>query len=225
VFGTEGNERLTIAAGTTLILDASFNRGGDTITLAGNAASYTVTKRGSSVILTDAAGSVTIPVGVVGGNIVFADAAARSLVSTTTGAFTLGSQPVTETAAAVTAGTVAPAGSAFILSTGVDTGDGFTGTARYPFDSYRRYRRRAEIHLSGKGHVRILSDRRRLPERLAYIHARTRSERLCWDTPIRLHGMESEVEVANTGEGRPGCYSHNPHVRGYDYLAPAVERE
>ena len=130
VFGTEGNDRLTIAAGTTVILDASFNRGGDTITLAGNAASYTVTKRGSSVILTDAAGSVTIPVGVVGGNIVFADAAARSLVSTTTGAFTLGSQPVTETASAVTAGTVAPAGSAFILSTGVDTGDGFTGTAR-----------------------------------------------------------------------------------------------
>ena len=94
VFGTDGVQNLTIAAGATVTLDASFNRGGDTITLTGNAASYTVTKSGSSVILTDATGSITIPVGVTGMNIAFADAAARSLVSTTTGAFTLGGQAV-----------------------------------------------------------------------------------------------------------------------------------
>ena len=130
VFGTAGNESLTIAAGARVELDASFNRGGDTVTLAGNAASYTITKSGSSVILTDAAGSITIPVGVTGMNIAFADAAARSLVSTTTGAFTLGSQAVTETASALTSGTVATAGSTIPLTTGVDTGAGFTGTAR-----------------------------------------------------------------------------------------------
>jgi len=130
VFGTDGVQNLTIAAGARVELDASFNRGGDTITLAGNASSYTVTKSGSSVILTDAAGSITIPVGVTGMNIAFADAAARSLVSTTTGAFTLGSQAISETAAAVTAGTVATAGSTFTLTTGVDTGAAFTGTAR-----------------------------------------------------------------------------------------------
>ena len=129
VFGTAGNESLTIAAGARVELDASFNRGGDTVTLAGNAASYTVTKSGSSVILTDAAGSITIPVGVTGLNIAFADAAARSLVSTTTGAFTLGSQAVTETASALTAGTVATAGSTIPLTTGLDTGARFTGTA------------------------------------------------------------------------------------------------
>jgi trimeric autotransporter adhesin len=130
VFGTDGVQNLTIAAGASVTLDASFNKGGDTITLAGNASSYTVTKSGSSVILTDATGSITIPVGVVGMNIAFADAAARSLVSTTAGAFTLGSQAVSETAAAVTAGTVATAGSTFTLTTGVDTGAAFTGTAR-----------------------------------------------------------------------------------------------
>jgi hypothetical protein len=127
VFGTDGVQNLTIAAGASVTLDASFNKGGDTITLAGNASSYTVTKSGSSVILTDATGSITIPVGVVGMNIAFADAAARSLVSTTAGAFTLGSQAVSETAAAVTAGTVATAGSTFTLTTGLDTGPGFTG--------------------------------------------------------------------------------------------------
>ena len=130
VFGTEGNERLTIAAGATVILDASFNRGGDTITLAGNAASYTVTKSGSSVILTDAAGSITIPVGITGMNIAFADAAARSLVSTTAGAFTLGTQAIAETVATITTGTVTTAGSIIPLTTGVDTGATFTGTAR-----------------------------------------------------------------------------------------------
>ena len=127
VFGTDGVQNLTIAAGARVELDASFNKGGDTITLAGNASSYTVTKSGSSVILTDAAGSITIPVGVAGMNIAFADAAARSLVSTTTGAFTLGSQAISETAAAVTAGTVATAGSTFTLTTGLDTGAAFTG--------------------------------------------------------------------------------------------------
>jgi hypothetical protein len=126
VFGTDGVQNLTIAAGATVTLDASFNRGGDTITLTGNAASYTVTKSGSSVILTDATGSITIPVGVTGMNIAFADAAARSLVSTTTGAFTLGTQSVTETAAALTAGSSAIVGQTFTLTTGVET---LTGTA------------------------------------------------------------------------------------------------
>ena len=128
VFGTDGAQNLTIAAGATVTLDASFNKGGDTITLTGNASSYTVTKSGSSVILTDASGSITIPVGVTGMNIAFADAAARSLVSTTSGAFTLGTQAVSETAAAVTAGTnSATVGQTFTLTTGADTVPGTAG--------------------------------------------------------------------------------------------------
>ena len=128
VFGTDGEQNLTIAAGATVTLDASFNKGGDTITLTGNASSYTVTKSGSSVILTDASGSITIPVGVTGMNIAFADAVARPLVSTTSGAFTLGAQAVTETAAAVTAGTnSATVGQTFTLTTGADTVPGTAG--------------------------------------------------------------------------------------------------
>ena len=51
IFGsTAGAETVTIAAGTTVSLDASFNRGGDVISLAGNAGSYTaVTARGTPI--------------------------------------------------------------------------------------------------------------------------------------------------------------------------------
>jgi hypothetical protein len=53
VFGTAaGAETISIALGAKVVLDASFNRGGDVISLSGNAASYTAVQSGSSIILT-----------------------------------------------------------------------------------------------------------------------------------------------------------------------------
>ena len=64
-----------IAGNLTVTLDPSFNQGGDTIVLAGSAADYTIVRSGSSVILTNGSISVTIPVGTVGANVVFANGA------------------------------------------------------------------------------------------------------------------------------------------------------
>lgn len=132
VFGTTGNETLSIGVGAKVVLDASFNRGGDTITLAGNAASYTARQSGSSIILTDASGSdITIPVGVTGMSIAFADAAARTLVfNTQTNAITLGADVVDASADALAAGSASVTGQTIALTTGLDTGAAFTGTAR-----------------------------------------------------------------------------------------------
>lgn len=77
VIGTSaGREVVTIAAGVEVLLDKSFNTGGDTIKFLGNAASYSIVAVNSSLVrVTDASGtSVTIPVGRPGLSIEFADA-------------------------------------------------------------------------------------------------------------------------------------------------------
>jgi hypothetical protein len=134
IFGsTAGAETVTIAAGTTVSLDASFNRGGDVISLAGNAGSYTAVRSGSSIVLTDTSGgSVTIPVGTVTSTVKFADVTAgRALVfNTNTNAVELGTQTVTATAAGVTAGSGgggSDADRSFVLTTGINSGSGFAG--------------------------------------------------------------------------------------------------
>jgi len=136
IFGsTAGAETVTIAAGTTVTLDASFNRGGDIISLGGNAANYTAARSGSSIVLTDTSGgSITIPVGTITSTVKFADVAAgRALVfNTNTSAVELGAQTVTTTAAGVTAGSggaTAGADQTFILTTGINSGTSFTGSS------------------------------------------------------------------------------------------------
>ena len=136
IFGsTAGAETVTIAAGTTVTLDASFNRGGDIISLGGNAANYTAARSGSSIVLTDTSGgSITIPVGTITSTVKFADVAAgRALVfNTNTNAVELGAQTVTTTAAGVTAGSgggTAAADQTFILTTGINSGASFTGSS------------------------------------------------------------------------------------------------
>lgn len=134
IYGSaSGAETVTIAAGTTVTLDASFNRGGDTVTLSGNASAYTAVRSGSSIILTDTSGGVvTIPVGTTSSTVKFADVTAgRSLVyDTTAGAITLGSQTVTTTSGAVDAGSgggSTDSARTMTLTTGLNTGSGFTG--------------------------------------------------------------------------------------------------
>lgn len=134
IYGTtSGAETVTVAAGTTVTFDASFNRGGDVVTLSGNASAYTAVRSGSSVVLTDSSGGVvTIPVGTTALTVKFADVTAgRSLVYDTTAAsISLGGQTVTTTSAAVTAGSggsSTDAARTMTLTTGLNTGSGFTG--------------------------------------------------------------------------------------------------
>ncbi|MEH6792320.1 beta strand repeat-containing protein [Parasphingorhabdus sp.] len=104
VRGSNGADSITIAEGTVVILDGSFNRGNDTLTFEGLAEDYVITKSGSSaVVITDAAGtSVTIPVGVNGMTVNFADDS-RQLVGGADGLF-LGDQQVTNTPTAIADG-------------------------------------------------------------------------------------------------------------------------
>lgn len=132
IYGTtSGAETVTVTAGATVTFDASFNRGGDVVTLSGNASSYTAIRSGSSVVLTDASGgSVTIPVGTVASTVKFADVTAgRSLVyNTSTSGIELGGQTIGTTAAGVTSGSAGggTAGQEYTLTTAVNV---VTGTA------------------------------------------------------------------------------------------------
>ena len=76
IYGTaEGVEKVTILASTgTYKFDASFNRGGDNIELPGSIFSWRVMRSGSTAILSKEGISVTVPVGVIGATITFADA-------------------------------------------------------------------------------------------------------------------------------------------------------
>lgn len=82
LFGTvSGGEEITVVSGD-IVLDASFNRGGDTIYLPGEAEEYTAYTQGSLVILVRDDGSVTltIPVGTAGTEIVFGGDDSRTLL-------------------------------------------------------------------------------------------------------------------------------------------------
>lgn len=134
IYGTNtGNETVTVSVGTVVKFDASFNRGGDTISLAGNAGSYTIVRSGSSVIFTDAqGGTVTVPVGTAGTTIKFADVAAGRTLSynSTTTTFELGTQAITTSTVAVSAGTggsTTDAAKTMVLTAGLNTGTAFAG--------------------------------------------------------------------------------------------------
>ncbi|HWK36463.1 hypothetical protein [Sphingomonas sp.] len=119
VFGTTSttaHEKVTVAAGNKVVLDASFNRGGDTIVLSGAASSYDARVSGSSVILTDSlGGTVTIPVGTSGATINFADASRTLVYDTLSQSFKLGTQVITTTDADVAPGVDLPNGTALHL--------------------------------------------------------------------------------------------------------------
>lgn len=73
VFGTTGSETLFLAGDADVVLDASFNRGGDTILIDGSADTYSARLQNANLILTSEAGAyILIPVGTVGTTIRFA---------------------------------------------------------------------------------------------------------------------------------------------------------
>ncbi|WP_156841429.1 M10 family metallopeptidase [Novosphingobium aquimarinum] len=93
VFGTNGFQDLTISgSGSQIQLDPSFNRGGDIIRLPGDAKEYTVSLDGSNARFVGLAGSVWIPLGPDGNEIVFADGARRLYYDLDTQSAAIGSQ-------------------------------------------------------------------------------------------------------------------------------------
>jgi hypothetical protein len=129
VFGSTAADVVTIAAGVSVVLDGSFNRGNDTIRFTGNAASYTIVRvNASTVRITDALGtSVTIPVGSAGTAIEFADAS-RTLSGSSAGIL-LGNQTVTATPVTLTAGAApAPVEEYVLTSSAPSIAEGDSGT-------------------------------------------------------------------------------------------------
>ncbi len=131
VFGSSGKDTITIAAGAKATLFGFDST--DAVSLGGNAGTYTAVRSGSSIVLTDAAGSsVTIPVSTTSQTINFADGARALVYNIASGNVELGSQAVTTTATTVTAGSgggATPAGQTFTLTANLDAGSAFTGGA------------------------------------------------------------------------------------------------
>lgn len=74
VFGTTSGDEVITVTGGNIFFDASFNQGGDTIVLPGNADDYVVTLSGSRIILTSDDGTVVnIPLGTAANTLTFDD--------------------------------------------------------------------------------------------------------------------------------------------------------
>ena len=66
VYGSSGAENVSIVGASKITFDASFNKGGDTISLSKAANNYSAQRSSSSVVLKDGATTLNIPVGTVG---------------------------------------------------------------------------------------------------------------------------------------------------------------
>jgi hypothetical protein len=99
VFGSSaGHESVTLLAGSSAHFDGSFNAGGDTIALAGDAGAYEAVREGSTIVLTSGEERFDIPVGIEATTIAFADAARDLFFDADTGTIMLGDQAIGATA-------------------------------------------------------------------------------------------------------------------------------
>jgi len=81
VFGVGGtSETAVVAANGVVDFDPSWNEGGDTIQILGNAGDYSVAVVGADIVITSAGGAdIKIPIGPAGANVKFDDADARQI--------------------------------------------------------------------------------------------------------------------------------------------------
>lgn len=101
IVGTAAVQDITVLAGS-LVIDASFNRGGDVLRFSGPASAYTIARVGSSAQISNEAGvSATVPVGISGLFASFEDGA-RKLVFAD-GSFRIGAQAFAGAATIITA--------------------------------------------------------------------------------------------------------------------------
>ena len=129
IFGTAGaGEVITVLEGV-IQLDASFNLGGDTVALAGNANTYTATLSGSFVTIAGGGASVAIPIGLAGLTVDFADADRVLRYDPDSGQVLLGSQVITGTTPVA-----APAGQAPLSAADEDGSPSFAAALDSIFD-------------------------------------------------------------------------------------------
>ena len=99
LFGTgDGSEALTFLGGT-LELDPSFNRGGDILRVAGDAADWSAWISGSALVLAAGSDSVQVPVGLIGMDILFDDGARELRFDQGSGQVLLGGEAIIATSA------------------------------------------------------------------------------------------------------------------------------
>lgn len=114
VIGTLGFQDIAIAGTAgSISLDASFNRGGDILRLAGSAAAWQVAQAGSTAVFTNGDTQVSVPVGTFGMAVVFADGARNLVYDEAANSIMLGGQEVDGTPATIASapdGTVLPGG-------------------------------------------------------------------------------------------------------------------
>lgn len=119
---TSGGEVITVLLGN-IVLDASFNAGGDTVELPGAASAFTVRLVGSTAVLTSAKGTVTIPVGTAGLQVAFEDVSRTLRFDTASSSVKLGDQVLTSSDTGVMPSGVSA------QSVGTDSANVINGTA------------------------------------------------------------------------------------------------
>lgn len=102
VYGTVGGKEHLTVLGGEILLDPSFNRGGDKLVLPGDAADYTAVVLGASAILHSANGDLTIPIGAIGTTLEFDDGDRLLRVDMAQASVTIGSQPIAFTPVVLT---------------------------------------------------------------------------------------------------------------------------
>ncbi|WP_141521502.1 Ig-like domain-containing protein [Novosphingobium sp. PC22D] len=104
VFGTTGAQDFTVTGSDSIVtLDPSFNRGGDVIRFAGEAADYTIAASGSLASIAGPVGTVNLPLGPAGVAIVFDDGARLLAIDAASASVRIGAQTVTGAPAAILA--------------------------------------------------------------------------------------------------------------------------
>lgn len=98
LFGTSGHEHVQYLYGD-LTLDPSFNRGGDTIAIPGQAADFSARLAGSTAMLQSELGDVAIPVGTVGMTLAFGSDERELVYDNVDAVVLIGDQVVTATTA------------------------------------------------------------------------------------------------------------------------------
>lgn len=92
VYGTRSGGEVITVYGGIIVLDGSFNAGGDTVKLPDTAASYTIQLLGSAAVLVSPTLTITIPIGRAGLQVAFSDGSRTLLFDASMGAVRLGDQ-------------------------------------------------------------------------------------------------------------------------------------
>ena len=103
IFGTAAAGEVIEVVRGDVLLDASFNIGGDAVVLPGAAGSYTAILSGSFVTISGGGISIAIPIGAVGLAVQFADSTRTLRFDSGAGEVVLGTQAITTTAQSVAA--------------------------------------------------------------------------------------------------------------------------